>query len=140
MATETKNSRKLFVNLPVRDLERTKAFFAKLGFSYNPHFTDDKAACMVLSEEGFVMLLQEPFFQTFTKRQICDTRAHTEAIFALSCTSREEVDELVKKAVEAGGSPAMDKADHGFMYSWSFYDLDGHHWEVIWMDPAAIPG
>ena len=130
-------SRQLFLNLAVRDLNKSKEFFTKLGFEFNPKFTDDKAACMVLSEQGFVMLLSEPFFKTFTKRELCDTTKHTEGLFALSCSSRAEVDELVKKAIEAGGKHAMDKQDHGFMYGWSFYDLDGHHWEVLWMDPKA---
>jgi predicted lactoylglutathione lyase len=132
------NSRKIFVNLPVRDLEHTKAFFAKLGFGFNPQFTDDNAACMIVSEEAYVMLLKEPFFKTFTRREVCDTSTHTEGLFALSCESRAEVDEIVKKAVVAGGSHAMDPVDHGFMYGWSFYDPDGHHWEVGWMDPKAI--
>jgi uncharacterized protein len=131
-------SRKIFVNLPVRDLKKSMAFFAALGFEFNPQFTDEKAACMVLSDEGFVMLLSEPFFRTFTKRQPCDTTSHTEGLFALSCESRAEVDELVKKAIAAGGQHAMDAQDHGFMYGWSFYDLDGHHWEVLWMDPKVV--
>ena len=130
-------ARKLFVNLAVRDLKRSMAFFSKLGFEFNSKFTDDKAACMIVSDEASVMLLTEPFFQGFTKRQICDTGTHSEGLFALSCASRAEVDELVNKAVGAGGSHAMDATDHGFMYAWSFYDLDGHHWEVFWMDPAA---
>jgi predicted lactoylglutathione lyase len=134
----SKPSRMIFVNLPVRDLERSKAFFSKLGFEYNPQFTNDKGACMILGAEGFVMLLAEPFFKTFTKREVVDARRGTEAIFALSCASRAEVDEMVAKALEAGGSPAMDKVDHGFMYGGSFYDLDGHHWEVMWMDPAHV--
>lgn len=131
------NPRMVFINLPVRDLERTKAFFSALGFTYNPQFTDANAACMVLSDQGFVMLLTEPFFKGFTKRQICDTTTHTEVLVALSCTSREEVDEMVRKAIAAGGAPAMPPVDHGFMYGSSFYDLDGHHWEVMWMDPKA---
>src|SRR5690606_11855364 len=114
------------------------AFFKGLGFSFNPQFSDEKAACMIVSEEAFVMLLSEPFFQTFTKKDICDTRTHTEGMFALSCESREEVEELVHKAVAAGGSHAVAPQDLGFMFNWSFYDLDGHHWEVLWMDPAAI--
>jgi predicted lactoylglutathione lyase len=130
--------RKLFVNLAVRDLERSKAFFAKLGFGFDPRFTDEKAACMALSPEAFVMLLTEPFFRGFTKRELCDTRRQTEGLFCLSCDSRAEVDALVKTALAAGGSPAMDPQDHGFMYGWSFYDPDGHHWEVMWMDPAAL--
>lgn len=131
-------SRKLFVNLPVTNLERTKNFFAKLGFTYNAQFTDEKAACMILSEEAYVMLLSEPFFRTFTKKNVADTKGSTESILCISCESREEVDQLVKIAVESGGTPAMDKQDHGFMYGWSFYDPDGHHWEVMWMDPGAI--
>lgn len=133
-----KNSRKLFVNLAVRDLKRSMEFFTKLGFAFNPQFTSEEAACMIISEEAFVMLLHEPYFKTFTKREICDTATHTEGLFALSCSSRTEVDDLVKKAIAAGGTHAMEPADHGFMYSWSFYDLDGHHWEVSWMDPKAL--
>lgn len=133
----TNKSRKVFINLPVRDLKRSMEFFSKLGFEFNPKFTDDKAACMVLSEEGYVMLLSEPFFKTFTKNELCNTSTHTEGLFALSCSSRDEVDELVRKAIAAGGKHAMDPQDHGFMYAWSFYDLDGHHWEVIWMDPKV---
>jgi predicted lactoylglutathione lyase len=131
-------SRKLFVNLAVRDLKRSMEFFRKLGFGFNPQFTDDKAACIVVSEEAFVMLLTEPFFKTFTRKEICNTQAQSEGLFALSCSSRAEVDQLVKTAVAAGGKPAMDPMDHGFMYGWSFYDPDGHHWEVLWMDPKAI--
>lgn len=130
-------SRMLFVNLSVRDLEKSKAFFSSLGFTFNPKFTDENAACMIVSEQAFVMLLMEPFFKTFTEQEICDTRRYTEGLFALSCSSRAEVDELVNKAVAAGGRHAMKPQDHGFMYGWSFYDLDGHHWEVMWMDPAA---
>jgi len=131
------HSRKLFVNLAVRDLKKSMAFFRKLGFEFNPKFTDDKAACMIISEEAFVMLLGEPFFKTFTKRQLCDTTRQTEGLFALSCGSRAEVDAMVKKAVVAGGKHAMDPQDHGFMYGWSFYGLDDHHWEVLWMDPTV---
>ena len=131
-------ARKIFVNLPVHDLKKSMAFFSALGFTYNPKFTDENAACMVISDEAFAMLLAEPFFRTFTKREPCDTTRHTEALIALSCSSRGEVDDLVKKAMAAGGAHAMDATDHGFMYTWSFYDLDGHHWEVFWMDPAAV--
>ena len=133
-----RNGRKIFVNLPVRDLERSKDFFAKLGFAFNPQFTDDKAACMVVSQEAYVMLLREPFFSTFTKNDIGDTGRHTEGLCALSCESRGEVDEMVRRAVANGGRRAMDPIDHGSMYGSSFYDPDGHHWEVLWMDPAAI--
>ena len=131
-------SRKVFINLAVGDLKRSMAFFTALGFTFNPKFTDDNAACMILSEDGYVMLLGNPFFKGFTKKEICDTATHTECLVALSCESRAEVDEMVNKAIAAGGTNAMPPADHGFMYAWSFYDLDGHHWEVIWMDPAAV--
>ena len=134
----SKSARKIFVNLAVRDLKKSMSFFSTLGFGFNPQFTDVNAACMVIGEEAFVMLLVEPYFKTFTKRALCDTSQATEGLFAISCDSRGEVDELVKKAVAAGGRHAMDPQDHGFMYGWSFYDLDGHHWEVLWMDPAVI--
>jgi uncharacterized protein len=131
-------NRMIFPNLPVRDLKRTMEFFTKLGFEYNPKFTDDKAACMTINEQAHVMLLAEPFFKTFTKRQLCDTKTHVEGMIALSCESRAEVDDLLARAVAAGGAEARDPQDHGFMYARSFYDLDGHQWEVLWMDPKAI--
>ncbi|MFO0684378.1 MAG: VOC family protein [Sandaracinus sp.] len=131
------DDRLIFVNLPVRDLARTQTFFRTLGFAFNPKFTDEKAACMIVSDKAFVMLLAEPFFKTFTDNEIADTRKHTEALICISCPSREAVDRLVKTALEAGGRKAKPPQDHGFMYGWSFYDVDGHHWEVMWMDPAA---
>jgi uncharacterized protein len=130
--------RKLYVNLAVRDVERSRAFFAKLGFRFDARFTDANAACMVVSDEAFVMLLAEPFFRSFTRREPCDTTRSTEGLFAFSCASRAEVDALVTAAVAAGGKHAMDPTDHGSMYGWSFYDPDEHHWEVLWMDPAAL--
>jgi len=93
---------------------------------------------MIVSDEANVMLLTEPFFRTFTRKELCDTRTQTEALCAVSCESRAEVDEIVKKAIAAGGKHALEPQDHGFMYGWSFYDLDGHHWEVAWMDPKAL--
>lgn len=137
---EANSTRKMFVNLAVRDLDRSKEFFTLLGFEFDPRFTDEKAACMVVNGEAFVMLLREPFFRTFTRKEICDTATRSEGLFALSCGSRAEVDELVRRALAAGGRRAMDPQDHGFMYGSSFYDLDGHHWEVFWMDPTAVPG
>lgn len=131
-------SRKVFINLAVSDLKSSMAFFTALGFTFNTKFTDDNAACMILSEEGYVMLLARPYFQGFTTKQICDTASHVECSIALSCESRAEVDELVNKAIAAGGKPATDPADHGFMYTSNFDDLDGHHWELVWMDPAAV--
>ena len=128
--------RKLFVNLPVRDLSKSMAFFAKLGFEFNPKFTDDKAACMIIGSDAYAMLLAEPFFRTFTERRPCDTTTHTEAICAVSCDSRADVDELLRRALVNGGTRAKPATDHGFMYGVSFYDVDGHHWEAFWMDPA----
>ena len=125
------------MNLPVRDLERSKAFFSKLGFELDPRFTGDNAACMVIGGGACAMLLTEPFFKTFTERAICDTTTHIEALFTVSCESRAEVDELVKIAVDNGGTRAGEPQDHGFMYDWGFYDLDGHGWGVAWMDPSA---
>lgn len=124
-------ARKLFVNLAVRDLERSRELFTTLGFKFDPKFSDAKAACMIVSDEAYVMLLTEPFFKSFTNRDVCDTTRTTEGLFALSCDSREEVSALVEKAIAAGGSHAMDPVDHGMMYGWSFYDLDGHHWELV---------
>ena len=134
--TETK-PRQIYVNLAVRDLQKSMDFFSTLGLTFNPQFTDDKAACMVINADAYVMLITDPFFRTFTKREPCDTKTHSEALIALSCESRAAVDEIVRKAIDAGGAHAMDPMDHGFMYGWSFYDLDGHHWEVMWMDPNA---
>lgn len=132
--------RMMFVNVAVRDLERTKQFFVRLGFKFNPKFTDEKGACMLVGSDAFVMLLARPFFQTFTQREPCDTTKHTEAMLAISAASRDEVDSLVAKAVEGGATLAMPTQDHGFMYGKSFYDLDGHHWEVMWMDPKVANG
>ncbi len=132
--------RMMFVNLPVRDLDRAKGFFGKLGFSFNPRFTDDRAACMVVSDVGFVMLIQEAFYRTFTRRELCDTRREEEGLVALSCEGRGEVDALVRTAVDAGGAEAMPPMDHGFMYERSFHDPDGHHWAVLWMDPKVALG
>lgn len=130
--------RQIFINLAVRDLEKSKSFFSALGFSFNGRFTDDKAACMVINDHAYAMLLRQPFFETFTKKQPCDTSKQTEALIAVSAESRAAVDALVNTALESGGSPAMPPQDHGFMYGRSFYDPDGHHWEVLWMDPKAI--
>jgi hypothetical protein len=134
----TARSRKVFINLPVGDLERSKAFFAKLGFTFNPQFTDEKAACMVLSEEGYVMLLRRDFFATFSDRPIAAPGAPSEVAIALSCESRAEVSELTEIAIENGGSAAMPPKDYGFMFQSGFYDPDGHHWEVLWMDPSHV--
>lgn len=132
-------ARKIFVNLPIRDMERSQAFFRSLGFSFNPQFTNEQGACMVVSEDIFVMLLVEPFFKTFTTKPVADARKSTEVLVCLSCDSRAEVDELVRKALAAGATAPNAPQDHGFMYAHGFEDLDGHVWELAWMDPAAAP-
>ena len=132
-------SRQIFVNLPIKNMERSTAFFGVLGFSFNPQFTNEQGACMVVSDSIYVMLLVEPFFQTFTKKQIADAGKTTEVLICLSCESRAEVDELVRKAVAAGGSTPNAPQDHGFMYGHGFQDLDGHIWELAYMDPSAAP-
>ena len=133
-------SRMVFLNLPVKDLDKSVAYFTQLGFTFNPQFTDENATAMVVSEQAIVMLLVEPFFKTFTGKEIADPATHTEAIVGLSAESREEVDALCDRAIELGGSVAGEPQDHGFMYGRSFHDLDGHLWEFIWMDPAAAQG
>ena len=131
-------AKKIFVNLPVKDLNKSVAFFTKLGFTFNPQFTDETATCMIVGEDSYVMLLTEPKFQTFTPKAICDATKSTEVLVALSCDSRGEVDELVRKAVSAGGSTYNKPQDHGFMYGHGYQDLDGHIWEVFFMEPSAI--
>jgi hypothetical protein len=132
-------ARKIFVNLPIKDMERSRAFFSALGFSFNPQFSNEQGACMVISEDIFAMLLVESFFQTFTKKPIADAKKSTEVLVCLSCESRDEVDQLVKKALAAGGAAPNAPQDHGFMYAHGFEDPDGHVWELVWMDPAAAP-
>lgn len=133
-------SRKLFVNLAVENLDASVDFFTSLGFTFNPAFTDDKATCMIVSDEAFVMLLVRDRFTDFTTKALVDSTTHTEAILAYSVDSREQVDEVVDAALGAGGRPANEPMDHpGFMYQRSFQDPDGHLWEVLWMDPSAMP-
>lgn len=131
---------KIFVNLPVKDLDRSIKFFADLGYPHNENFTDENATCIVISDDIYAMLLTEPFFKTFTKREIADSSTTVEVLVALSADSRQAVDELVDKALQAGGSAANEPNDQGFMYGRSFHDPDGHQWEIIWMDPAAVEG
>jgi predicted lactoylglutathione lyase len=131
-------SMKIFVNLPVKDLDKSMDFFTTLGFSFNQQFCDENAACVVISDDIYAMLLVEPFFTSFTKKEIVDATKGTEAILALGVESRKRVDELVEKALAAGGLPSNDPIDQGFMYGRSFQDLDGHMWEVMYMDPAEV--
>ena len=133
-------ARLTFVNLPVSDLDRSVAFFSGLGFEFNAQFTDEQATCMVVSDQAFVMLLVEPFFSTFTRKRVADANEQIETILGVSATSRDEVDELVDRALQLGGTAANDPQDEGFMYGRSFYDLDGHAWEVIWMDVVMAAG
>jgi uncharacterized protein len=130
-------ARKVFINLPVKDLAASVTFWSSIGFDFDPQFTDEHATCMLLNGDAFVMLLDEPRFKDFTTKAITNAATHTEVINAVSADSREDVDALVHKALAAGGKPSNDPMDYGFMYGWSFQDLDGHLWEVIWMDPAA---
>ena len=130
---------KIFVNLPVQDLKKSMHFFEKLGYTFNKQFTDEKAACLVISEDIYAMLLRQEFFQTFLRNTtIADAKSTTEALIALSADSRSQVDELVDKALAAGATKVREPDDHGFMYARSFHDLDGHIWEIIWMDPSTI--
>jgi uncharacterized protein len=130
----------VFVNLAVKDLEKSKTFFSKLGYSFNPQFTDENAACMVISDTIYTMLLTEPFFKNFTNKNLVDAKEATEVLVCLSTNSREEVDEIVRKAVAAGGRIYKDPQDYGFMYSHSFEDLDGHQWEFVYMNPEHVQG
>ena len=130
----------IFVNLPVRDLDRSKAFFAGLGYTFNDQFTDDKAACLVIDDRIFAMLLVEPFFATFVDKPVADARASAEVLVALSFDSADEVRSKVETALSLGARRYKEPQDLGFMFQWGFEDLDGHIWELFWMDPARIEG
>lgn len=129
----------IFVNLAVNDLPKSKAFFERLGLTFNPQFTNDQGACLVLGENIFAMLLVKEFFKGFTGKPIADATQTTEALICLSCESRAEVDAIVAKALAAGGTAPRAPQDHGFMYGHGFEDLDGHIWELAYMDMAAAP-
>ena len=131
--------RQIFVNLPVKDLARSKAFFTALGLSFNAQFTNEQGACLEIGGNFFAMLLVEPFFQGFTKKPISDAHQSTEVLLALSMDSRAEVEAVMQKAIDAGATTPNPPVDHGFMYQHGFADLDGHQWEVFWMDVAAAP-
>ena len=138
--TQPRKPHKLFVNIPISNLQRSIEFFETLGFTFNTQFTDATSTCMLVGEDAYFMLLEQDRFRGFSKRPMGDPRQETNTLFAISVDSREEVDAMVKTAIDAGGSHAAEAQDHGFMYGWSFYDLDGYHWEVFWMDPAAVNG
>ncbi|MGH8109542.1 MAG: VOC family protein [Arenimonas sp.] len=130
-------STQIFVNLPVKNLDKTVKFFTALGFTFNPKFTNENATCMIIGENIFAMLLVESFFESFTAKEICDTSKSTEVIICLSRESRADVDVIVKNALSAGGKAPRPSQDHGFMYQHGFEDIDGHTWEVVYMDPVT---
>ena len=129
---------KIFVNLPVKDLNKSIEFFTKLGYTFNAQFTDETATCMIVSDDIFVMLLTEAKFQSFSPKPVCDARRSTEVLIALTCDSREQVHEMVRKAVAAGGSTYNEAQDHGFMLQHGYQDPDGHIWELVYMEPSAL--
>ncbi|WP_270181045.1 VOC family protein [Alkalihalobacillus sp. CinArs1] len=127
----------VYLNLPVKDLDRSVSFFTELGFEFNAEYTDDKATCMVINDNTYIMLLVEEYFKTFTKKEVVNAKDGTEAIVAISVSSREEVDRVVEKALNSGGKASSDPVDHGFMYASSFQDPDGHIFEVLSMEQPA---
>ena len=129
---------KIFVNLPVKDLKRSMEFFTKLGYKFNPQFTDETAACMIVSDDIYIMLLTYPKFKEFTPKAICDATKSTEVLVCLSCESRDSVNDMVRNAVAAGGTTYAQSKDYGFMYQHGFQDLDNHMWELIYMEPNGI--
>ena len=131
--------KQIFVNLPVKDLNKTKGFFSKLGFEFNPKFTDGNAACLIIGENIYAMLIVDKFFKTFIKKEIADAKKTTEVLLALAVESRKEVDEIIEKAIKSGGKEPRDKQDYGWMYGRAFEDLDGHIWEVFYMDESKMP-
>lgn len=130
-------SRMIFINLPVKDLNRSVEFFTRLGYRFNPDFTDENATCMIVNDSAFVMLLVEPYFKTFLKKDMSDARKATEVLLCVSVENREQADEMVRLAVEGGAKAQAEPKDYGFMYQHGFEDLDGHQWEVMFYDPAA---
>ena len=133
-------STKIFVNLPVKDLNRSIDFFTKLGYSFNPQFTDETATCMVITEDIYVMLLTEAKFKEFTPKEVADASKTTEVLTCLSAESKDAVNKLVDKALAAGATETRDPQDYGFMFGRSFNDLDGHIWDIMWMDQSAVIG
>ena len=134
----TNAPRLTFINLPVQDLQRSIAFFTALGFEFDPRFTDENATCLILSQQSFVMLLTRPFFESFVDRPVADSHQTIGSIVALAVESRAEVDRLLAAARAAGATQVKDASEKDGMYGGGLYDLDGHHWEVFWMDPAQV--
>jgi uncharacterized protein len=135
MAFQSKN---IFINLSVKDLNKSISFFEALDFEFNPQFSDETTACMIISDHIYAMIMVEERFKEFTKKEIVDTTTSAEAIFSLTAENRDQVDEFVNKALASGGKPSSDPQDHGFMYIWGFQDLDGHLWEIAYMDESAL--
>ena len=131
-------TKQIFINLPVKNLKKSMTFFSNLGFTFNMQFTDDKAACLVIGENIYAMLLLEKFFKTFTNKEICNAKKNTEVLIAIDVENKNAVDEMIRKAVEAGGSTYRNPQDHGWMYGHSFADLDGHQWEVLFIDENQL--
>ncbi|WMJ72363.1 VOC family protein [Cytophagaceae bacterium ABcell3] len=130
--------KRIYVNLPVKNLKMTMEFFTNLGFAFDANFSDERAACLILGDNMYAMLLTESFFQTFTQKRLADAKQNTEVLVALEVKSREQVDELVSKAVKAGGTIYRGPEDHGWMYNHCFADLDGHQWEVLFTDESKL--
>jgi predicted lactoylglutathione lyase len=130
---------KIFLNLPVKELNKSMQFFTQLGFSFNPKFTNEKGSCLIIGENINAMLLVEEFYKTFTGKQICNTANTSEVIISIAVETREEVDEMIEKVVNAGGSEYMKAQDYGWMYNRTFLDIDGHHWEIFFMDESQMP-
>ncbi|KOU30640.1 glyoxalase [Streptomyces sp. WM6372] len=130
----------IFVNLPVKDIDAAKAFWGKLGYSFNPQFSDENTGCLVISDTIFAMLMTEARFKDFATKEVADATKTTEVMLALSAESREQVDEVVGAALAAGATEPRPAQDLGFMYGRAFEDLEGHVWEYVWMDPAAVQG
>jgi len=130
---------KIFINLPVKDLNRSISFFTELGFSFNQQFTNDKGTCLIIGENINAMLLVEEFYATFTRKEICNAETTSEVLIAVSFETREKVDEIMEKAIKAGGTEYVETKDYGWMYQRTFLDIDGHHWEIFYMDESKIP-
>lgn len=130
-------AKQIFINLPVKDLNRSMEFYSKLGYTFNPQFTDEKAACMLVGENIFCMLVVESYFSTFTEKEIIDAHKQVETLIALSAKDRAEVDDHISKVTEAGGKVLDKTQDYGWMYYRAYLDLDGHHWEIVYMDPKG---
>ncbi|UOQ48573.1 glyoxalase/bleomycin resistance/extradiol dioxygenase family protein [Gracilibacillus caseinilyticus] len=133
----TFKSQDFFLNLSVKDINKATHFYKELGFEINPQFSDETTSCVIIGENIFAMIMVEERFKSFTKKEIVDTNIAAEAIFCISTESREQDDEIVNKALSIGGAPYNEAQDHGFVYIWGFEDLDGHLWEVAYMDKSA---